>query len=83
MRRDSVKMMAFSAAPSSVALAKAMCERLEQRLALGVVVDRGGELGERVEVGDLLLEGLAVGLARALRPVSSSAHSSAVSSSAS
>ena len=61
MRRDSVKMMAFFAAPSSSALAKATAQRLQQGLALGVLVDGGRKLRKRVQIGDLGFDRGAVG----------------------
>ena len=52
--------MAFFAAPSSAALSNATLQRLQQRLALGVVRDGRRQVAELLEVGDLARQGLAV-----------------------
>ena len=53
MRRDSVKMIAFCAAPSSVGFVERTVERFEQGLAFSVMRDGRGETREAVQIGDL------------------------------
>ena len=56
VRRDSVKMIAFSAPPSSTGLGKADAQRAQECFALSVLGDRNGKITKAVKVCDFPLD---------------------------